>query len=102
MKLHNRVIKRLRSSPEVARRLWAVVMAAISHYFSLIRGTPTVVVRSEDGFLADGHPVHSYSGSTIDSLGLAIRLALSQTFLPNLRFMLMDEPAAGMDRSARR
>jgi len=99
MKLHNRVIKRLREArPEVARRLWAVVMAAISHYFSLIRGTPTVVVRSEDGFLADGHPVHSYSGSTIDSLGLAIRLALSQTFLPNLRFMLMDEPAAGMDK----
>jgi ABC-type transport system involved in cytochrome bd biosynthesis fused ATPase/permease subunit len=39
------------------------------------------------------------SGSTLDALGLAIRIALTKTFLPNSRFMVLDEPAAACDDS---
>lgn len=45
----------------------------------------------------DGHSAKSLSGSTLDSLGLAIRIGLVKTFLPSVRFLLVDEPAAGMD-----
>jgi ABC-type transport system involved in cytochrome bd biosynthesis fused ATPase/permease subunit len=38
--------------------------------------------------------VEAYSGSTIDSLGLAIRVALVRTFLPTAPFLILDEPAA--------
>lgn len=95
---NNALIKRLREvRPVVASRLWAVVLNAVSHYFSQIRGTPTVITMSTDSFLADGRPVEGLSGSTLDSLGLAIRIALGKTFLPTLDFLLLDEPAQGMD-----
>lgn len=95
---NNALIKRLREArPIVASRLWAVVLNAVSHYFSQIRGVPTVITMNTDSFLADGRPVEGLSGSTLDSLGLAIRIALGKTFLPSLDFLLLDEPAQGMD-----
>lgn len=95
---NNALIKRLREArPIVASRLWATVLQAISYYFSSIRGTPTVITMSDGSFRADGRPVEGLSGSTLDSLGLAIRIALSKTFLPSLDFLLLDEPAQGMD-----
>ena len=95
---NNALIKRLREArPIVAARLWSVVLHAVSHYFSAIRGTPTVITMGADSFMADGKPIEGLSGSTLDSLGLAIRIALGKTFLPSLDFLLLDEPAQGMD-----
>jgi len=47
--------------------------------------------------LIDGKVVDAYSGSTKDSLGLAIRLMLQKTFLPSVGFLLLDEAAAACD-----
>lgn len=97
-RFNNHVVKRIREvRPEVAARLWAVVLQSVSQLFSSIRGTPSTVVRQGSDFLVDGHSVKSLSGSTLDSLGLAIRIGLVKTFLPSVRFLLIDEPAAGMD-----
>ena len=98
MQLHNTVIKKIREArPEVAKRLWGSVLSAVSHFFGSIRGTPSTVSRGESGFVVDGHPALALSGSALDSLGLAIRLGLTKTFLPNMRFMLLDEASAACD-----
>lgn len=97
-RFNNHVVKRIREvRPEVAARLWAVVLQSVSQVFSAVRGTPSTVVRQGSDFLVDGHTAKSLSGSTLDSLGLAIRIGLVKTFLPSVRFLLIDEPAAGMD-----
>lgn len=95
---HNGIISKLREArPVVAAKLWALVLAGVSHYFSQIRGVASTVTRGEKGFLIDGKAVEAFSGSTKDSLGLAIRLMLQKTFLPNVGFMLADEPGAAFD-----
>ena len=95
MRLHNQVIKRIREvRPAVADQVWSLVLSTISQYFSKIRGTQSAVLRGDKGFTVDGHSAKALSGSTKDSLGLAIRLALAKTFLPNLGFLILDEPAA--------
>ncbi|HOU22824.1 MAG TPA: hypothetical protein PLN42_01070, partial [Anaerolineae bacterium] len=100
MQLHNQVIKRVREArPVVANKVWALVLSTVSQYFSQVRGTPSVVTRGEKGFAVDGKSAKSLSGSTKDSLGLAIRLALAKTFLPSLGFLILDEPAAACSDS---
>lgn len=95
---HNGLIKKLREARAVvARELWGMVLTGVSQIFSHIRGVPTVVSRTTNGFLVDGRPVSSYSGSTKDALGLAIRIMLQKTFMGNLSFLLLDEPAAACD-----
>jgi len=95
---NNALIKKLREiRPVVARELWALVLSSVSHTFSQIRGVQSTVTRSDTKFLIDGKPASVYSGSTQDSLGLAIRIVLQKTFLPNVDFMLLDEVAAGCD-----
>lgn len=95
---NNGIVKKLREArPIVAKKLWAIVSVHISHYFSVIRGTASTVTRSEDGFTIDGKNAKAFSGSTKDALGLAIRLTLQKTFLPNVDFMLVDEPGAACD-----
>lgn len=95
---NNGIISKLREArPAVAAKLWALVLAGVSHYFSQIRGVASTVTRGEKGFLIDGKAVDAFSGSTKDSLGLAIRLMLQKTFLPNVSFMLADEPGAAFD-----
>ena len=95
---NNELIKKLRNlRPKIAAKLWATVLHAVSHYFSEIRGTSCCVTRDDAGFKVDGKGVAGLSGSTLDSLGLAIRLALSRMFLPNVGFMFLDEPASGCD-----
>lgn len=95
---HNAIIKKLRDArPIVAKRLWNLVLSSVSQHFSTIRGVPSVVTRIDNGFMIDSKPVAAYSGSTKDSLGLAIRIALQKTFLGNVGFLLVDEPASGCD-----
>ena len=97
---NNGIVQKLREArPAVAAKLWALVLTGVSHYFSAIRGTQSTVTRGEKGFLIDGKVVEAYSGSTRDSLGLAIRIMLQKTFLPNVTFMLVDEPGAAFDDS---
>lgn len=95
---NNALIKFLRECrPLITDQLWGIVTATVSSYFSDIRGTQSVVTRSDNGFKVDGHNVAGLSGSTKDALGLAIRMALTRTFLPNASFLILDEAAAGCD-----
>ena len=96
--LNNVLLRKLRGArPKVADKLWAAVLSTVSYYFSAIRGTQSVVTRDDAGFKVDGKPVPGLSGSTLDALGLAIRIALTKTFLPNNDFLILDEPAAACD-----
>jgi DNA repair exonuclease SbcCD ATPase subunit len=95
---NNALIKRLRAArPIIADRLWNVVLGAVSSYFSTMRGFTSCVTKSSDGFKVGGQSVEGLSGSTLDILGLAIRLALTRTFLPSAPFLILDEPSAAMD-----
>ncbi|MDI1360626.1 AAA family ATPase, partial [Methylotenera sp.] len=95
---NNALIKRLRAArPIIADRLWNVVLGAVSSYFSTMRGFTSCVSKASDGFKVDGQSVEGLSGSTLDILGLAIRLALTRTFLPSAPFLILDEPSAAMD-----
>lgn len=98
MAFNNELIKDLRAArPAISDELWNMAGAAVSNYFSDIRGVPSVFSRSEDGFLVNGKSIKGLSGSTLDALGLAVRMALTKMFLPNTRFMVLDEPAAAAD-----
>lgn len=95
---NNELLKCVRAArPVIANRLWNIVLSAVSSYFSEMRGEKCVVSKGSDGFTVDGHPVSSLSGSTLDILGLAIRVALVRTFLPTAPFLVLDEPAAACD-----
>ena len=95
---NNALVKKLRSArPLIADRLWNVVLSAVSTYFSVMRGVKSVVTKEPNGFKVDGQSVEGLSGSTLDILGLSIRLALTRTFLPEAPFLILDEPSAAMD-----
>ena len=96
---NNALLKRVRQArPLIADKLWSIVLSAVSSYFSEMRGTRSAVTKDSDGFKVDGHPISTLSGSTLDILGLAIRVALIRTFLPTAPFLVLDEPCAAMDQ----
>jgi len=98
MNRNNALIKKLRGArPAISDKLWTIVLASVSSYFSSVRGVQSVITRTDGGFKADGQDVGGLSGSTLDALGLAIRIALTKTFLPNARFLMLDEPGAACD-----
>jgi DNA repair exonuclease SbcCD ATPase subunit len=98
MQFYNELIRKLRDArPVIANKLWGSVLAGVGSYFSQIRGEKSVVSRTEDGFTVNGSGVAGLSGSTLDALGLAIRLALVKTFMPTVGFISLDEPAAACD-----
>jgi len=95
---HNELVKKLRAArPVIANKLWTTVLGTVGHYFSQVRGTRSMVTRDSDGFKVDGQGVGGLSGSTLDALGLALRLALVKTFVPTASFLALDEPAAACD-----
>jgi DNA repair exonuclease SbcCD ATPase subunit len=100
LEFNNALLKRVRACrPMIADQLWNLVLSAVSAYFSEMRGAKSRVRKGGDGFTVDGHPVGpaTVSGSTLDVLGLAIRVALVRTFMPTAPFLILDEPAAACD-----
>ena len=98
MQKHNDLIRKLRlARPEIAASMWGVVLGAVSHYFAKARGEESVVTRTAEGFKVNGRSVAGLSGSTNDMLGLAIRMALSKLFLPNVSFLFLDESFSACD-----
>ncbi len=92
---NNALIRKVRASRgPVTDKLWAMVLMAVSTMFTQMRGEESVVTKGKDGFLVNGQTVASLSGSTLDILGLAIRVALTKTFLPGVGMLWLDEPAA--------
>lgn len=81
---------------KVSEKLWGTVMGGVSNYFSRLRGRPSVVSRSANGFLIDGKAGRP-SGSTLDILGLALRIVLAKVFA-NTGLLVIDEPSAGCDQ----
>jgi ABC-type transport system involved in cytochrome bd biosynthesis fused ATPase/permease subunit len=105
MHFNNTLQKAVRlARPVIADKLWTVVLAAVSTYFSTMRGEKSVVTREGNSFKVDGHVVGGggLSGSALDLLGLSIRMALTRTFLPTAPFLILDEPAAAMDEERTR
>ena len=97
---NNSLVKKLRDvRPLVAKQLWGIVLSAVSHYFSSVRGVQSVVTREGTGFAIDGKVLEAYSGSTKDALALAVRVVLQKTFLPNIDFAIFDEVASACDDS---
>ncbi len=97
---NNALIKKLREArPKITDQLWGMVLAAVSTYFSDIRGFASAVTRDAEGFKVNGRPAKGggLSGSAKDGLGLSIRTSLTKTFVPNTDFMLLDEMAAACD-----
>lgn len=100
LRFNNKLLKDVRAArPIISDKLWNMVLGAVSRYFSEMRGVESVVTKGQDGFMVDGHVVSpvTLSGSALDILGLAIRVALVKTFLPACPFFVLDEPAQGCD-----
>ncbi len=98
LSFNNTLLKKIRAArPQVADKLWGMVLASVSSMFSTMRGEASVVAKSKDGFSVNGAPVSSLSGSTLDLLALAIRVALTRTFIPQASFLILDEVTAACD-----
>ena len=96
---NNALVKKLRAiRPLVADKLWNTILSSVSVMFSQIRGEESWVSKGKDGFRVNGQAVESLSGSTLDALGLALRVSLMKTFLPQANLLILDEAAAGMDK----
>lgn len=95
---NNTLVKRIRElRPTVANQLWNMILAAVSTMFSTMRCQQSVVTRDKDGFKVNGESIETLSGSTLDLLGLAIRVALIKTFIPKCGLLILDEPAGSFD-----
>ncbi len=98
MQANNALVKKLRAArPQITDKLWAIVLAAVTTYFSDVRGEYSAVTRADGKFKVNGNPASGLSGSAEDVLGLAIRFALTKTFLPSIDFLILDEVAAACD-----
>jgi len=99
MEFNNELVKKLKSmKPIVTDFLWGNVLAAVSNYFSQLRGEQSIVTKDATGFKVNGRG-GSLSGSTLDVLALSIRVALSKTFVPHASFLVLDEPCHGADET---
>jgi len=90
---NNALLKKVRGARgPIADKLWAMVLISVSTMFSKMRGEESIVTKTKDGFRVNGEDVSSLSGSALDLLGLAIRVALVKTFLPHADMLVLDEP----------
>lgn len=97
---NNALIKKLRAiRPLVADKIWNTVLASTSVMFSQIRGDQSVITKDKEGFRCNGQAIESLSGSTLDALALALRVALIRTFVPQCGLLVLDEPFASMDEN---
>lgn len=95
---NNALVKKLRVvRPLIANKLWNTVLASVSVMFSTMRKEESWVTKEGSGFMVNGQPVESLSGSTLDILGMAIRCAMLRTFLPQCGLLVLDEPGHGCD-----
>lgn len=95
---NNALLSKLKKlKPAITDHLWNQVLAAVSTFFTTLRGEASIVSKGSSGFKINDKGVDSYSGSTIDVLALAVRVALTKTFIPHASFMVLDEPAHGCD-----
>jgi len=93
---NSNLISALRSARlDISSLLWQKLLGVTENYFSLFRGRPSTLSMSKKGILVDGH-LSAPSGSTLDVLGLALRLAMSKLFANN-GLCILDEPSAGCD-----
>lgn len=100
LEFNNSLVKKIRAArPVIGNKLWSMVLASVSTVFSQMRGENSIVSKEKDGFTVNGRSVDSLSGSTLDLLGLAIRCALTKTFVPGCQFIVLDEPSASCDAS---
>lgn len=100
LEFNNNLVKKIRAArPVIGNKLWSMVLASVSTVFSQMRGENSIVSKEKDGFTVNGRSVDSLSGSTLDLLGLAIRCALTKTFVPGCQFIVLDEPSASCDAS---
>lgn len=100
MGFNNSLLKKMRAiKPSVTDRLWNSILSAVSQFFTQMRGEASVVTKDSVGFKVNGASVKSLSGSTLDVLAVAVRVALTKTFIPNTTMLVLDEPGAGCDKS---
>lgn len=95
---NNLLVKKLRAArPAITDRLWSIILAGTSGYYGQMRGMPGALTREDGRFNINGKPVTGMSGAEEDILGLAVRIALTRTFLPSVDFLVLDEVAAACD-----
>lgn len=100
LSFNNALIRKLRTiRPVIANQVWNNVLTSVSVMFSQMRGEESWVTKDKGGFCVNGQAVESLSGSTLDILGVALRVALMKTFLPQCSLLVLDEPCAAMDTS---
>jgi DNA repair exonuclease SbcCD ATPase subunit len=81
----------------VVEGVWNKLFAVTNECFSQIRGTVSDITRDGKLFRVNNMKTVRLSGSTLDSLGLAMRAAIRDIFAPATDFVLLDEIAAGAD-----
>jgi DNA repair exonuclease SbcCD ATPase subunit len=86
-----------KAKPILTEQIWDACLAAIGQYFSSVRGEQSRITRADGKFLINLRTAAAHSGSTKDALGLAIRIALTQVFVPGTPLMILDEPGAACD-----
>lgn len=95
---NNVLLRKLRTiKPAITDHLWSIVLSSVSTFFSQLRGDSSMVSKDKDGFKVNGRPVEALSGSTLDALAIAVRVALTKTFVPHAPFIVLDEPCHGAD-----
>ena len=96
--LANLLMKDIRlARSRVADKIWGTVLTVVSNYFTKMRGDVSKVTRGEKTFLVNGKSIKGLSGSTLDILGLAFRIAQSELFLSGVPILCLDEACAACD-----